>query len=136
MEFTNDNNLFEGDLPKLLRPSIQDIWNAEIVRGATFSSHDIPNCPTYLPNGLPKKLISYQDAKTIYYRNIRKGLTTFHVDAFVDFYCDDQIFDGKRSSIWKYPKKALEILKHFDGAITPDFSTYADFPDQIIRYNT
>ena len=88
MNIINDNNLYQGDLPKLLRPGIRDIWNAEIVRDATFSSHDIPHCPTYLPNGLPKKLISYQDAKTIFNRNIQQGNVSFHIDAFVDFYCD------------------------------------------------
>ena len=30
----------------------------------------------------------------------------------------------------------MEILTHFAGVITPDFSTNADFPDPIKRYNT
>lgn len=41
-----------------------------------------------------------------------------------------------RSSIWFYPRKAYDILRHFKGIITPDFSTYQDFPDPIKRWNT
>ena len=29
----------------------------------------------------------------------------------------------------------VELLRHFAGAISPDFSTFADFPDAIKRYN-
>ena len=34
------------------------------------------------------------------------------------------------------PQDTLEIVRHFSGAITPDFSTNADFPDPLKRYNT
>ena len=128
--------LSQGYLPKLPRVGCKDIWNAFMVDGATFSSHDIPLCPTNLPNGLPRDLISFPDAKTIYNTAVRAGNSVFHVDAFVHFYCDDYLFDGPKNSIWLHPEKALSILKHFDGIITPDFSTYSDFPDPIKRYNT
>ncbi|MCR4555817.1 MAG: DUF4417 domain-containing protein [Alphaproteobacteria bacterium] len=52
------------------------------------------------------------------------------------FYIDDQKFDGPQSSVWLYPNKALEIIRHFSGVITVDFSTNADFPDPIKHYNT
>ena len=68
-------------------------------------------------------------------RNIRNGKKDYFCDAFVCFYLHDHKFDGI-SGIWRKPKRTLEILRHFAGAITPDFSTYLDFPDPIKRYNT
>lgn len=133
---TSNNKLIQGYLPKQHRTGCKDIWNTFMVNGANFSPHDIPLCPTYLPNGLPKKLISFPKAKTIYNKEIQAGNLGFHIDAFVHFYCDDQLFDGPQNSIWLYPERALSIIQHFDGIITPDFSTYADFPDPIKRYNT
>lgn len=51
------------------------------------------------------------------------------------WYLDDHKFDGLRG-IWHDYKFALKVLKHFAGAITPDFSTYQDFPKPIKLYNT
>lgn len=85
---------------------------------------------------VPLQLISYEDAKAIYKRELDTGVPDYFVNAYIHFYIDDQKFDGKRSSIWLYPDKALEVIKHFAGIITPDFSTNADFPDPIKRYNT
>ncbi len=118
------------------RRNCKDLWNAFMVRGAEFSYNDIPLCPTYLPNGLPKKLISYSKAKAVFKEQRRMGNKYFHVNAFVHFCEDDQNFDGPREGIWYKYNKALEILLHFDGIISPDFSTYSDFPDPIKRYNT
>lgn len=128
--------LFNEQLNIVPRSGCHDIWNAFMLKGATFTKYDIPLCPTYLPNGLPSNLIAYSTAKEIYKKEITAGNSTFHVSAFVHFYEDDQKFDGKRSSIWLYPEKALNILRHFDGIISVDFSTFADFPDPIKRYNT
>ena len=107
-----------------------------MVDGAIFSSHDIPLCPTYIPGGLPKELISYAEAKTLYNRETRDGNNNFHHNAFIHFFCDDQHFDSVRNSIWLFPEKAMAMIQHFSGIITPDFSTYSDFPDPIKRYNT
>lgn len=85
---------------------------------------------------MPKQLISFEDAKALYKKAHRSGNDNFYVDAFVHFYIDDQKFDGKQSSIWLYPEKALSVIKHFAGIITPDFSTNADFPDPWKRFNT
>ena len=49
---------------------------------------------------------------------------------------DDYKFDGLYKGIWANPSSLLELSKHFSGIITPDFSTYADFPDPLKRYNT
>ena len=67
---------------------------------------------------------------------MKSGNANFHINAFIHFFIDDHKFDEKRSSIWLYPKDALKIISHFDGIITPDFSTNADFPDPWKRFNT
>lgn len=111
-----------------------DMWNSFMVKEAIFSPNDIPLCPTtaILP---PSKLISYDDAKSIHYRELKKGNHHYHVDAFIHFFIYDQKFDGKKSSIWLYPEKALDIISHFSGLIAPDFSTYADFPEPLKVWN-
>ena len=116
------------------RTGLQDIWNAQMLIGAQYSSHDFPLCPTTATE-VPKALISYSEAKTLHNKEMKLGHTTYHHDAFIHFYIDDQKFDGKRSSIWLYPDKALEIIKHFSGIVAPDFSTNSDFPDPIKRIN-
>lgn len=116
------------------RTGIQDMWNAFMLDGAVFSQNDIPLCPTTAVT-LPSRLISFDDAKAIHRREIKRGNVNYHVDAFIHFYIDDQKFDGKQSSIWLYPEKALSIICHFSGLIAPDFSTYADFPEPLKRWN-
>ena len=116
------------------RSGLQDIWNAFMLVGARYSANDIPLCPT-TAHSLPTKLVSYDDAKMIHRKELRKGNLDYHAEGFVHFYIDDQKFDGKQSSIWLYPEKAVEILRHFDGIIAPDFSTYADFPEPLKRWN-
>lgn len=116
-----------------VRNGSKDIWNAYMVFGAEFTDNDIPiSTRTY--RLLPQKLIGFDDAKSIYKKNIQKD-PDFYIDAFIHFYIDDQKFDGKRSSIWLYPESLLEIAKHFAGVISPDFSTYQDFPLPIKMYN-
>jgi len=116
------------------RSGLQDIWNAFMVEGAKFSVNDIPMCPT-TTSKIPSKLISFDDAKAIHKREMRRGNKDYKVEGFVHFFIDDQKFDGKRSSIWLYPEKTIEILKHFSGIIAPDFSTYADFPEPLKKWN-
>ena len=118
-----------------IRNGCKDIWNAFMVDGADFViGSDIPVCPC-TTDIVPSKLISYVNAKHYHKHNITKD-PNYHVDAFVHFYLDDQKFDGPQSGIWSKPSEALDIIHHFSGAISPDFSTYADFPDPIKRYNT
>ncbi len=103
--------------------------------GATFSPNDIPFCPT-TAESIPSALISYSKAKTIVGKHLKSGETNFFSNAFVHFYIDDQKFDGNIGGIWKAPQRALKILRHFAGIITPDFSTYLDFPFPLKIYNT
>lgn len=119
---------------KKIRKGVKDIWNAFMVKGAKFSNKDIPLCPT-TAKSLPRKLITFSEAKTIHYKMVKKD-KNYLIDAFVCFYEDDYKFDGKRKGIWVNPSFGYNILKHFKGIITPDFSTYIDFPDPLLRWNT
>ena len=116
------------------RSGLKDCWNAYLCEGAVFTNEDIPNCPTTAKE-LPKDMILWDEAKSIYKKENAKGNTSFYVDAYVCFYMDDYKFDGP-NGVWFNCKHALEILKHFAGVVTVDFSTYKDFPEPIKIYNT
>ena len=105
-----------------------------MVEGAQMCDEDIPLCPCTLIDQ-PKRLISWPEAKRIYMRERRYGDQEFHINALVHFYVDDQKFDGIFSGIWQRPNRALSILKHFDGIITPDYSICQDFPKPIKLFN-
>lgn len=113
-----------------LRRGIVDVWNAFMVDGAQYDAHDIPICPT-TATSLPGQLISWPEAKRLHKKAMRKGDRDYRVKAFIHFYVDDIKFDGVRSSVWLFPWRALEIIRHFDGIITPDFSVCQDFPEPI-----
>lgn len=114
------------------RKNCKDMWNAFMVQGCEFSPNDIPLCPS-TTDEFPDSIITYSEAKSIYNKAIKTD-KAFHYDSFVCFYEDDQNFDGP-NGIWNRPKRAYEILKHFEGIIAPDFSTYLDFPKPIKIYN-
>ena len=119
---------------KNTRSGCRDVWNAYMVQGAYFAEHDIPYCPTTATE-LPHNIITWEEAKAIYKKyRIRKD-SDFKEDSFVCFYLDDYKFDGPRG-IWHDANHALKILRHFAGVITPDFSTYQDFPEPIKIFNT
>lgn len=116
------------------RTGLKDIWNAYMCDGARWAEHDIPICPTILTK-LPARIITWTEAKSIYKHRI-KANKDFKDDSFVCFYEDDYKFDGTRAGIWADPKHAIDILSHFRGIISPDFSTYQDFPEPLKTYNT
>ena len=116
------------------RTGLKDAWNAFMCDGATYSQYDIPFCPTIVSE-LPIEIVTWEEAKQIHKELMRHNKDYFR-DAFICFYMDDYKFDGVRSSIWLYPWLALRILKHFKGIITPDFSTYQDFPYPLKIWNT
>ncbi len=120
-----------GDLH---RSGCRDIWNAFMCVGARYGIYDIPHCPTTAKD-LPRAIITWERAKAIYKRRLACKDTDFHEDAFVCWYIDDYKFDGVRG-IWHDSKFVLKVLSHFAGAITPDFSTYQDFPESLKIYNT
>ena len=117
-----------------IRHGLKDIWNAHMTRGATFKAFDIPFCPTTAKE-LPTAIITWDEAISIHNRQRAHNNPDYRVDAFVCFYMDDYKFDGPRG-IWHDCDHALEVLRHFSGTITPDFSTYQDFPEAIKIYAT
>lgn len=116
------------------RKGCKDVWNAYMCENAQFSSNDIPFCPTTASNA-PDSVITWEEAKSIYKKHLAKKDENFVHNAFVCFYMDDYKFDGPRG-IWHDSSHALKVLRHFSGVITPDFSTYQDFPEPIKLYNT
>lgn len=128
IDFQNNDNF-------IIRNGLKDEWNASFVIDAKFTKNDIPICPTRMKT-LPKDIITYEEAKTIFKQKMLMKNKNFHMNGvYVSFYIDDQKFDSIYG-IWARPKQAIKILSHFDGIITPDFSTYADFPYPIKIYNT
>ena len=103
-------------------------------KGARYGAHDIPYCPTTV-QALPNAIITWVEAKAIYKRKLASGDKKFYEDAFVCWYIDDYKFDGPKG-IWHSSNFTLQVLRHFAGAITPDFSTYQDFPEPLKLYNT
>ncbi len=117
-----------------VRKGCRDIWNAFMVKGATFTEHDIPYCPT-TAKSIPENIITYDEARSIYKKELEHKNKEFKNSAFVCFYTDDYKFDST-CGIWFGYKTAFRILQHFAGIITPDFSTYQDFPEPLKIYNT
>ena len=120
---------------KAIRAGCKDMWNDFMVEGATFSSNDIPLCPTIV-NDVPDNVVSYVEARAMYNRDRKCNQTSLFTNAFIHFYIDDYRFDGKLNGIWNAPQRAAEVLQYFAGIITPDFSTYNDFPVPLKIYNT
>ena len=118
-----------------IRPCLKDIWwNAIFVKKCQkWDKNDIPFCPT-LKVEVPKDLIIWTEAVKTYNREIKKD-KDFHDEHYICFYLDDYLFDGLHG-IWNEYYKAIEIIKHFAGIITPDFSTYTDFPKSLKQWNT
>ena len=133
-----NNQIFSSSFSLMPEPKIRkglkDIWNAHMTRGATFKAFDIPFCPTTAKE-LPAAIITWDEATTIHNKRRSRNNPDYHYDAFVCFYIDDYKFDGPRG-IWHDCYHALEVLRHFAGVITPDFSTYQDFPEAIKIYAT
>lgn len=124
-------------MPLPVRKSIVDVWwNAFMTQDANFSlsQYDIPLCPTTACSR-PKSIITFKQAKEIYSYENRKGNVSFVNPAFVCFYDDDKNFDTQ-NGIWFKPQKAYNVLQHFAGIITPDFSTNQDFPCSLKIWNT
>ena len=116
------------------RAGCKDIFNAYMCKDAMFGRNDIPHCPTTATK-LPEEVITWEEAKNIYKKQLRLKNENFTHKAFVCFYMDDYKFDGSRG-IWHDSAHALKVIRHFGGVITPDFSTYQDFPEPLKIYNT
>lgn len=116
------------------RKGCKDIWNSFMVQGANFSNYDIPICPTTATH-IPITQVTWEEAKALHKKHISRKEYDYFEDAFINWYMDDYKFDGARG-IWNNSTFVLNVLRHFRGAITPDFSTYQDFPEAIKIYAT
>ena len=135
--FICKSNIFEVIflMQNRIRSGIKDTWwKSYMVSGAKFSQNDIPYCPTTAKQ-IPCELITYDEAKRIYRCQLKNGHKDFLHMACVCFYEDDHEFDN-RNGIWFNSSNAYKILSHFSGIITPDFSTYQDFPIPLKQWNT
>lgn len=117
------------------RKGIRDIWwNAFMVSECKdWAEGDIPNCPTEKIE-IPTELLTWPEMIRIHNKMIKTN-PNYTYDAYGCFYCDDYFFDGPRG-IWNNYNKAIEIIKHFSGIVSPDFSTYKDFPTPLKAWNT
>ncbi|SEQ44018.1 protein of unknown function [Lachnospiraceae bacterium RM5] len=111
------------------RAGCKDIWNAFMNEDAIFGKYDIPFCPTTALE-IPKDQVTWEEAKKIHKNHITRREYDYYEDVYINWYIDDYKFDNSRG-IWHDYRSVLNIIKHFAGAITPDFSTYQDFPYPI-----
>lgn len=119
----------------LIRRGIKEIWwKPYMVYGAKMSQNGIPLCPT-TASEIPVMIITYKEAKEIYHKELKRHNNKFLHMAYVCFYEDDVDFDST-FGIWFRSSHAYKILSHFSGIITPDFSTYQDFPYPLKLWNT
>ena len=116
------------------RKGSKDIWNASLLEGATYTEgNDIPIC-LKCNGSIPEGLIGSDEAAGNHKKN-SKNNPDYQVKKYIHSYIDDQKFDGNRSSIWLNIEKFIELARHYSGVISPDFSTCADFPDALKRWN-
>ncbi|MCR5518629.1 MAG: DUF4417 domain-containing protein, partial [Lachnospiraceae bacterium] len=126
MKKSIDNLILNEKSDANIRPGCKDIWNAFMVDGASFGKYDIPFCPCTTTD-IPKDQITWDEAKTLHRKHISKKERDYFVDVYINWYIDDYKFDSYHG-IWHNYNSALNIIRHFAGVITPDFSTYQDFP--------
>ena len=134
LQCRNEDETTNGRAHNVCRPGCKDIWNAFMCEGAKFGAHDVSFCPTTAKT-LPDSIVTWDETKTIYNKKLVAVGPEFREDSFVCWYVDDYKFDG-RQGVWDKCKKTLKLLRHFAGVITPDFSTYQDFPEPLKLYNT
>lgn len=102
------------------RSGCKDVFHSYLVENSTY--YGKLEMPCVKPVDLePKSLIPF--SKIIYAKDY---------GSYVHFYEDDYKFE----KFWNNPNRYLQILKKFDGVITPDFSLYRDMPLVMQAWNT
>jgi len=97
-----------------------DTFNSQLVQGATFvGQYEFPALTPCLAK--PRRAIPFAEVKDSTKR--RK---------WVHFYSHDYTFE----KLWQNPKEYLELLKSFQGVISPDFSVYRELPLSMQVWNT
>lgn len=104
------------DVPK----GCKDVFHAFLVEKANYDGdEEIPCIKT--SRLLPTRVITFS-----------KALKTTDYDQWVVFYEHDEQF----IRLWNKPRKYIEILKKFNGVITPDFSLYRNMPLVMQKWST
>ncbi|MGN0262147.1 MAG: DUF4417 domain-containing protein [Eggerthellaceae bacterium] len=118
---------------KTPRPGIRDLWNSSLYEGADWTGLDNleVRCTAARPS---ENIILWTHAKRLHKERIASGDKDYHVNAFIHCCTDDQNFDGEREGIWKKWEHFYDVASHFDGITGIDFSTNADFPEPLKRY--
>lgn len=94
------------------RPGCKDVFKSFLVEDAMFSGK--LEMPTLHPEyRIPKTALPFSQA-----------ISSKEKQIWVHFYEDDSKFER----IWNNPKRYIQILKQYDGVISPDFSVYRDMP--------
>lgn len=102
------------------RGGCKDVFHAFLLQGVKYAGkYDFPVIRE--EHSIPRKCIKFSDS-------IREK-KDFH--QWVVFYEDDFQFER----IWNNPKKYIDILRQYDGVITPDFSLYYDMPLAMQLWN-
>ena len=97
-----------------------DVFKAWLVEGARFDGKY--EFPSISDSGvIPKKMLPFD-----------KAAANKDYAQWVHFY----IYDREFERIWNSPNKYLEMLKRYEGVITPDFSLYRDMPLTMQIWNT
>ena len=86
--------------------------------------------PWGFPDLLPQDFFLPEPVQLLSYRE-RDDSGQHHATAFCHFFLDDYRFE----SVWTKPDTALNRLRGFCGALTPDFSLYADWPLAVQQWN-
>ncbi|MFI3326967.1 MAG: DUF4417 domain-containing protein [Clostridia bacterium] len=100
--------------------NIPDVFHAFLVQNANFSGeYEIPILQHEVV--IPNKVILFSDC-----------IKSKDYDSWVIFYEHDKKF----VRIWNNPRKYTNILKRFNGVISPDFSLYRSMPLCMQIWNT
>ena len=94
--------------------------NKVLFRGC--GKYNIPQLrPVYQDGRIPSDWISFNYAKSC------KNPLTCGVHFFID--------DYQFIRLWNDPDRYIDMLRHFDVVMTPDFSVYTDMPEALQIYN-
>ena len=95
-----------------IRKGCKDVFNSFLVATATYAGlFEFPCLKA--TQVIPNRVIAFS-----------KALSCKDYDQWVHFYEDDYLFER----LWRNPPKYLEVLRHYNGVILPDFSLYRDMP--------
>lgn len=103
----------------------RDLYNLRLLSGLTSANYfGLPCLKGFIPSIVTKPL-PFHEARALWRKG--KSLKGF----FVHFYIEDEKFECVR----KTPEKYLEMLKSADFIISPDFSTYRNYPFPVLLKN-